>query len=112
MSNTISNLSKLIKRTESAFEDAKLYSKRERVHSAYIYLNSRIKKQAFNHVAKEIYIESIPTGLLIVNGDVFRIEPVFDNDGNYICEELLYLGARNNSGTISIGPISESSGIL
>ena len=72
---------KNIARMRSAFADAKLYAEKKREHSAYCYLNTKLKKAALKVVAKELVVEGIRTELLCMDDDVFKIEPIFDKEG-------------------------------
>lgn len=105
-------MSKNAARMRAAFEDAKAYANKTREHSAYIYLNTKPKKIALKMVTRELIVEGVRTELLCIDNDVFRIEPIFDTGGNYICEEIIYLGTRNENKVITSGPIREKMGII
>lgn len=105
------SVDRTVDRMQQSFADAVAYKDKRREHSAYIYLNTKTKRDAFRKVTKELIVESVPTELFVVNGQVFKVEPIFDNDGNYVCEEIVLLGTLDGSKVVKTDNIRAAMGI-
>jgi hypothetical protein len=91
---------------KQAFQDAVDFKQKKRPKGAYVFLNSKLKRAALREIASELVIgDNVKTGLIVVEGRLFKIEPIFDKC-EYICEELIYLGELPNDVVWNLKPLS------
>jgi hypothetical protein len=100
------NLQKTVDMMKQVFKDAESYNKKTRKHSAYMFLNTKLKLQALKNVSKELTVGGVKTRVLVSANKLFIVEPIFDNKGKYVCEELIYLGKMDDNKTVTESPIN------
>lgn len=99
-------MDKYVEQMKKVFVDAIKFSNKERPHGAYLFLNSKSKEAALRAVAREMVVDGLNTGLFVVNGGLYKIEPITDNSGAYVCEEAIYVGKLSENPTVTLDFIS------